>query len=418
MAKYIFVNRFFYPDHSATSQLLSDLVFHLSRYEPEIHVVTSRRSYDDPTLRLPAHETIDGISIHRIWTSNYGRMNIVGRAIDYVSFYLFAFLKLIQLVSRNDVLITKTDPPLMSIITTFIAKIFRAKRINWIQDLFPEVAINLNVRKLQGKPGRILVRLRNYSLKGCQNVVLGERMRQKLVKEGINRDDIKIIPNWVNGKKIRPVNGDNPLRKEWGLEGKFVVGYSGNLGRAHDSETIINAMVTLKESKNIVFLFIGGGSHLAKVQQACEVHNLTNVLFKPYQPRDLLHLSLSAADVHWLVLQPQLEGLIVPSKFYGIAASGRPMIFLGDTEGEIAAVINQYSMGFVAPLGDYQALVNKFNLLASNSSLCQTMGANSREVFDNKFNHNIALKSWERVIFAQAEPESAAENALHLKEAG
>ncbi|MEE9338239.1 MAG: glycosyltransferase family 4 protein, partial [Methylococcaceae bacterium] len=234
MAKYIFVNRFFYPDHSATSQLLSDLVFHLSRYESEIHVVTSRRSYDDPTVIFPAIEEIDSIFIHRVWTSNYGRMNIVGRAIDYVSFYLFAFLKLIQLVSRNDVLITKTDPPLISIVTTFIAKVFGAKRINWIQDLFPEVAINLNVRKLQGVLGRILVRLRNFSLKGGQNVVLGERMRQKLIREGINKDDIKIIPNWVNGKNIRPVS-DNPLRKEWNLEGKFVIGYSGNLGRAHDS---------------------------------------------------------------------------------------------------------------------------------------------------------------------------------------
>ena len=417
MAKYIFVNRFFYPDHSATSQLLSDLVFHLSRYESEIHVVTSRQSYDDPTVRLSDYEQIDGISIHRVWTSNYGRVNIVGRAIDYLSFYLFAFFKLIQLVSRNDVLITKTDPPLISIFTTFVAKIFGAKRINWIQDLFPEVAIYLNVRKLQGMLGRILVRLRNYSLKGGKNVVLGERMRQKLVQEGIDRDDIIIIPNWVNGKNIRPVN-DNPLRKEWGLEGKFVVGYSGNLGRAHDSETIINAMVALKESENIVFLFIGGGSHMAKVQNACEVHGLSNVLFKPYQPRELLHLSLSLADVHWIVLQPQLEGLIVPSKFYGIAASGRPMIFLGDTKGEIAALINRYNMGFVAALGDHQTLVNKFNLLASNSNLCHTMGTNSRGVFDNKFNHNIALKAWEKVIFAQAEPESAAEIALHLKEVG
>ncbi len=417
MAKYIFVNRFFYPDHSATSQLLSDLVFHLSRYESEIHVVTSRRSYDDPMVRLPAIEKIDSISIHRVWTSNYGRMNIVGRAIDYLSFYLFAFLKLIPLVSRNDVLITKTDPPLISIFTTLIAKVFGAKRINWVQDLFPEVAINLNVRKLQGVLGRVLVRLRNYSLKGVQNVVLGERMREKLIQEGVKKSDIKIIPNWVNGKNIRPVS-DNPLRKEWGLEGKFVIGYSGNLGRAHDSETIINAMVALKESENIVFLFIGGGSHLANVQHACEVHDFSNVLFKPYQPRELLHLSLSAADVHWLVLQPQLEGLIVPSKFYGIAASGRPMIFLGDVEGELATIIKHNNMGFVAPLGDHQTLVNKFNLLASNSSLCHRLGRNSREVFDSEFNHDIALKSWERVIFSQTEPELVREIAFHLKEAG
>jgi glycosyltransferase involved in cell wall biosynthesis len=416
MSKYIFVNRFFYPDHSATSQILSDLVFDLSKSDVDIHVVTSRYSYDNSFTVLPAKENIGNVFIHRVWTSNFGRMNLVGRAIDYLSFYLSAIVTLIQLVRRNDVLITKTDPPLMSTFSTLIAKFFRAKSINWVQDLFPEVAINLDVKILRGRFGKLLIHLRNYSLNGAStNVVIGEKMREHLIGEGINSKNINIIQNWADGNKIRPVS-HNPLKTEWGLDGKFVIGYSGNLGRAHDSETIINAMIALKNNEKIVFLFIGGGSHTPKVQQACQDYNITNVVFKSYQPRELLQLSLSVADVHWLALQPQLEGLIVPSKFYGIAAAGKPVVFLGDRGGELGKLICRHYMGFAIPLGDYETLVEKFNLLALNSQLCELMGINSREVFDGKFNKHLALNAWKKVLSSVAETQSAVDVTPIYKE--
>jgi glycosyltransferase involved in cell wall biosynthesis len=405
MARYIFVNRFFYPDHSATSQILTDLVFYLSQFDTEIHVVTSRLSYEQSISKLPAKEKIDNITIHRVWTSNFGRINLAGRAIDYLTFYMLAVLKLVFLVKRNDLVISKTDPPLISIFTTLIANVYGAKTINWLQDLFPEVAINLEVNFLKGRLGKLLIRLRNYSLRNAaSNVVLGEKMRKRLVEEGISPSKINVIHNWSVSYKASLIH-DNPLRTQWGLDEKFVIGYSGNLGRAHDSQTIINAMIALKDNEEIIFLFIGGGSHFAKVQQACVDNDLSNVLFKPYQPRELLHLSLSAVDVHWLALQPQLEGLIVPSKFYGIAAAGKPIIFLGDANGELAKLIDDFNMGFVISLGDYQALVDRFHLLASNITLCEQIGTNNRKVFDRKFDNHLAFNSWRKVLsIIESEP--------------
>ena len=398
MAKYIFVNRFFYPDYSATSQILTDLTLYLSGYEMDIHVVTSRLSYDKLAVKLPVKEKVHNITVHRVWSSNFGRTNIVGRAIDYLTFYLSAILRLLLLVKRDDLLITKTDPPLMSIFTTLIAKIHSAKAINWLQDLFPEVAIHLDVNFLKGRLGRVLIYLRNYSLrKAFSNVVLGEKMRDRLIKEGVSQSKIEIIQNWSVNQQIAP-EGDHQLRTQWGLDGKFVIGYSGNLGRAHDSQTIINAMLALKDSQEIVFLFIGGGSHYVKVEQACERYNISNAVFKPYQPYSELHLSLAAADVHWLCLQPKLEGLIVPSKFYGIAAAGKPVIFIGDTEGEVATLINDRKMGFVVPFGDSQALLEKFNYLALNRSLCQQMGQNNRKIFEREFDSRFAFHAWKKVL--------------------
>lgn len=407
MARYIFVNRFFYPDHSATSQILTDLLVHLSQFDKEIHVVTSRLSYDKSVDDLPAKEKISNITVHRVWTSNFGRINLAGRVVDYLTFYFSALFWLLVLVRQDDVVVSKTDPPLISIVTTLVARLHGANTISWLQDIFPEIAINLEVNFLKGMPGKLLVSLRNYSLRKASSiVVLGEKMRNHLIEEGIDPGKINIIHNWAVGKKP-DLGRNNSLRTKWGLDGKFVIGYSGNLGRAHDSQTIIDTMITLKNERDIVFLFIGGGSHFEKVMQACKQHHITNVLFKPYQPRELLHLSLTAVDVHWLCLQPQLEGLIVPSKFYGIAAAGKPVIFLGDSDGELARIILDRNMGFVVSLGDDRTFVDKIRLLISDNSLCQEIGLNNRKVFDREFDSQLAFNAWRKAL-EKVEPQPAA----------
>ncbi len=148
MNKIIFINRFFYPDHSATSQMLSDLAFGLVSdcHEKEVHIVTSQQRYDDPSAKLIAYEVVKQVHIHRIKTTQFGRKNLIGRTIDYISFYLSAAIKLFQLTKKNDILVAKTDPPLISVVVALIAWIKKAELINWLQDLFPEVAAALGVK--------------------------------------------------------------------------------------------------------------------------------------------------------------------------------------------------------------------------------------------------------------------------------
>ena len=159
-----------------------------------------------------------------------------------------------------------------------------------------------------------------------------------------------VIPNWADGHAITPVaHDDNPLRRDWGLEGKFVVGYSGNLGRAHEFETILGAAERLKNDPRIRFLFIGSGAQAESVRTAAAKRGLDNLMFQPYQPREMLKFSLGAADAHLVVLRPDLEGLIVPSKTYGCLAAGRPVIFMGDPQGEIGRMLAGVRCGAVMP---------------------------------------------------------------------
>ena len=402
MGKIIFVNRYFYPDLSATSQMLSDLAFGLNLEGVEVHIVTSRQRYDDASAELPKNETINDVHVHRVWTSWFGRQNLFGRAVDYFSFYLFSAVKLLRLTKRDDVIVAKTDPPLISIVAALVASIKSARLINWVQDLFPEVAAELRVKFLRGPFYLILRYLRNLALfRAEQNVVLGRLMRERLKREGVAEEAITVIPNWADGKNLQPIERrENALRKRWGLCEKFVVGYSGNLGRSHDFSTILEAAKLLEDNTDIVFLFIGGGAQLSWVKQQVIKEDLSNVLFQDYQPQNYLSESLSVPDVHLISLKPSLEGLIVPSKFYGIAAVGKPSIFIGDSKGEIACLLHDYNCGYSVQQGENDKLVElllRFNNATHKDGYVEKADR-IRRIFDESFDFSNVLAQWNRVF--------------------
>lgn len=399
--KLIFVNRYFHPDHSATSQMLSDLAFALAEQgEFAVHVVTSRQRYGDAAADLPAKETVRGVTVHRVWTSRFGRRNLRGRAMDYASFYWSAAGVLWKLADRRSIVVAKTDPPLVSVFAAGIARLKGARLINWIQDLFPEVAESLGITAVKGPAGRFVRELRNRSLKLADtNVAIGDTMRDRLLREGISGHGIRIIHNWADEAGITPVEpAANPLRKEWGLDGQFVVGYSGNLGRGHDFGTLLEAAEALRDRPGLRFLIIGGGAQLAAVRAAVAARKLDSFVFRPYQPREALSASLSAADVHLVSLRPELEGLIVPSKFYGIAAAGRPVLFIGSRRGEIARMIAAAGCGFTVSEGDAAALRDRILELAGDPRLCRSLGEAARRVLESRYGFRSALAAWRDVL--------------------
>lgn len=374
--------------------MLSDLAFGLVSRSFDVHVVTSRQRYDDPKAELPAQETIRGVQVIRVKTTSFGRRNTLGRLVDYLGFYASATWALFKLADRETIVIAKTDPPLISVPAAAICKLRGASLVNWLQDLFPEVATALGIPATKGMMGALLKRMRNWSLHAAHcNVAIGQRMQEQLIAQKIPAEKIKVIHNWADGSSIKPVQPEeNPLRSEWNLQSKFVVGYSGNLGKAHEFETILAAAKLLesRQQNDVLFLFIGGGAQAEQVRKAAEKYGLSNVLFKPYQPRNLLHLSLGAADAHLVVLRPELEGLIVPSKFYGIAAAGRPVLFIGSPDGEVASLIASSESGAQIDPGDGEELAAAILRLKNAVHRKPTV----RSLFESHFDFPIALSQW------------------------
>lgn len=398
--KIIFLNRFFYPDHSATSQLLTDLTFDLASSGQPVTVITSRQRIDAPKAGLAGCEQMNGVDVYRVWTTSSSRASMAGRALDYFTFYISAGWRLFRLCRAGDVVVAKTDPPLISVIASMVTKVRDAKHVNWLHDLFPEVAIRLGVGALSGRTGRALRRLRNWSLKSAQaNVALGRRMATVLKSEGVDPDRIRIVHNWCDGRAIRPLSRSrNSLRNSWRLGEAFVVMYSGNLGRAHDFKEIVQAARILKERSDIVFLIVGDGVQRSWLDAEIARRGLRNIRLEGYQPRERLGESLGVGDVHLVSLRPELEGLIVPSKFYGIAAAGRPTVFIGSPEGEIARILEEAKCGLTVDAGDGEALADEIVALAADRDRRQAMGRAARKIFEQRFDQPIALAAWREVL--------------------
>lgn len=396
--KVILLNRYFHPDISATSQMVSDLAFHLAE-RFDAHVITSRQRYDQPRERLPREEKIRGLTIHRVWTTHFGRGFLPGRALDYVTFYMSATARLLALAARRDVVVAMTDPPLISVPAAFAAKVKGAKVVNWLQDVFPEVAQALGFRLGAGPLGTLLRWLRDRSLSSAAaNIALGDLMAERVAARGIER--VRVIHNWCSGEQVKPLaESENPLRREWGLAGKFVVGYSGNMGRAHDLLGLLDVAEKLVAREDIVFLFIGAGSQREGLEAETRRRGLANVVFQPYQPREMLGLSLTVPDCHVVSLKPELEGLIVPSKFYSSLAAGRPVLYLGSPQGEIGKRLRgDAPIGVQASVDDPAATAQAILQLSERGPHSESMGRNARQLFEREFDQRIGLAHWSSLI--------------------
>jgi colanic acid biosynthesis glycosyl transferase WcaI len=401
MKRVTFLNRYFYPDHSATSQILSDLAFHLAASGRQVRIITSPLRYDNPDAHLPTQECVNGVEISRVATTSFGRAALPGRAIDYASFYTSAWRLLRKILQPADILVAMTDPPLLSILASRATKSRGAHLINWLQDVYPEVAVQLGVPALSGRLGKALSYLRDQSLRAAAaNVVVGARMADQL--RDLGAANVQLIHNWTDDQQIQPVHqADNPLRRLWGLQDKFVVGYSGNLGRAHEFETLLAASESLRQHPRIVFLFIGAGHRMDELTEQVKARGMeSRFRFIPYQDRTRLKQSLGVPDLHWLSLKPPLEGLIVPSKFYGIAAAGRATLAITALDGEIANLVRRHECGLVIAPGAAEELASAILRLSNSPAALAAMGGNARAMIEAEFTRAQAFRRW-RTLLAQ-----------------
>jgi len=338
--------------------------------------------------------------VHRVATTRFGRGRLIGRAIDYASFYASSAIALMRLVRRADVLIPKTDPPLLSILAALIARMKRAALVNWQQDVFPEIASHLGSNPLPGWLDRLLRRWRDASLRAARmNVVVGQRMQEYFAARKIPADRLCVIDNWADPEAIVPKPASaSALGARLGLAGRFVVCYSGNLGRAHEYQTLLGAAEILRGDPSFAFLMIGGGAQMEPLREEVAQRGLGNFLFLGYQAREELSDSLAAADVHLASLLPELEGLLVPSKLYGVLAAGRPMVFIGDDDGEIARILRQYGCGIVVGAGAGDTLAAALRRLQANPEECAVMGARARAALVEHYSRDAALARWAAVL--------------------
>ena len=376
--------------------MLSDLSFRLAERGVSVTVVTSRQLYEDPRAALPPREVTYGVTVHRVAGATRGRARILGRALDYLSFHAAAGVELLKILRKGDVVVAKTDPPLISLAVAYAAALRGAVLVNWLQDLFPEVASVLTPNLIPAWAERWLIGARNRSLRrAAMNVVLSESMRARLLAAGIAAARVRIVPNWADTASVRPqAAAESATRLRLGLAGRFVVGYSGNLGRAHEFDTLIGAARLLRRDSRFAFLITGGGAKADALREAVQAEGLDSFFFQGYQPAELLSDSLAAADLHFVSLLPALEGLIVPSKTYGILAAGRAVLYVGATDGDLGRLVTEWDCGIAVAVGDSARLAAELTALRDSPSRLQAMGVKARQLAVSRYTSEHAVADW------------------------
>lgn len=394
----LLLNQFFYPDHAATSQLATDLAVDLAAAGVEVTALASRGAYlgGEP---LPRRDRHGGVDIVRVAATSLGKRTLLHRATDYASFYV-ASAATLATVPRHDVVLALTTPPLIAA-SGLVAKWLKGSRlVYWVQDLYPEIAVAMRALRPGSLPARAMSAVSRAVLRRADAVVaLGEEMRARCIAAGAFAERTHVIPNWSDGDGVRPVPHDrNALRPALAGDAPFVAMYSGNMGRVHDLETLLAAARLLRDRPEITFVFAGDGAKRWMVEAAAQ--ELPNVRLAPYQPRERLAEALSAADVHLVTLSRDMEGLAEPSKLYGIMAAGRPTLYVGPEQAEVARTVEREGCGRCVANGDASGLADALVALAADPGAREEMSVRARLALEARYQRSVATRRFAELVTA------------------
>ncbi|MGA9994995.1 MAG: glycosyltransferase family 4 protein [Pyrinomonadaceae bacterium] len=338
--KVLLLNQCFYPDVVSAGQHLTDLAVGLAERGDDVTVVASRRGYDNPQMRFPKKEVWKGIKIIRLPSFGLGKKAKWRRALDFASFLASCVLRLI-LLPRYDVVVAMTAPPLISFLAALFVKLRGGKFIYWVMDLNPDEAVAAGWLREDSFVAKALQAILIYALRHAETIVVLDRfMKQRIVAKGISPDKVKVIPPWSHDTDVYfERRGREEFRAKHGLTDKFVVMYSGNHSPCHPLDTLLDAAENLSDNPKVSFCFVGGGSEFQKVKGFAASRGLKNVICLPYQPLDKLAASLSAADLHVVVMGDPFTGIVHPCKIYNILRIGTPFLYIGPEESHIVDVL-------------------------------------------------------------------------------
>ncbi|MGA8215715.1 MAG: glycosyltransferase family 4 protein [Candidatus Sulfotelmatobacter sp.] len=367
--KILILNQAFYPDVVSTAQHASDLARALTQVGHEVTVVCSSRGYDDPGVRFPKQEVWNAVNIIRVRSTGFGKASKWRRATDFSTFMAGCGVRL-WLLPRFDVVVAMTSPPVISFLSSLAVPSRASNLVFWSMDLNPDEAIAAGWLREKSLTARLLSRMLLYSLKRATVVVALDRfMKDRIHAKGVPAEKVLVVPPWSHDDRVRfDPAGREEFRAIHKLSRRFVVMYSGNHSPCHPLETLLQAAERLAENEDVAFCFVGGGSEFGKVKERAQNRGLGNVLCLSYQPIEKLSGSLSAADLHVVVMGDQYVGIVHPCKIYNVLAVKKPFLYIGPTESHVTDIIRQ-SSAYVSSHGDVEGVVANILRAMRNTEL-------------------------------------------------
>ena len=386
--------QYFYPHHGATSQLMTDLAKGLSLHGYTVNIFTETQSKETTP------ESFSKININRTFFPVKSSTSIFSKIISSIFFLISAVGYVMFNLSGNTPLLIASNPPYAGILGILFNIVRRGKYYFLLQDIFPESAAMSGIMKQNSILYKFFSKIIYLTYKYSEYIiVLSTSMQEFLEKKYPDlKPKIKVIENWAIEDIPIVSKAENNFAQQHELDEIFTVLYSGNMGRLHDIETITEAAKILKDEP-IKFVFIGDGAKTKIVKQAIENFQLKNILLLPYQPRELLPLSLTACDISLVSLIPGAELIVAPSKLYGMLSAGRGLISISVPNSYIDKLLTNSGCGVNVPPDDPQQLAEIIRQLARDNQRVKSMGEISRQLYETRYTFNRALDEYERLIF-------------------
>lgn len=400
------INQFYKPDIPPTATLAGHLAEHRAAQGDEVTIVASRGGYSSPNkLNKQAHKSKNPRVI-RVWTPMLGKKSVIRRCLDYLSFYVLGFLRVL-ILPRQDVIITLTTPPFIA--WTAIAHRLihrRCKVVLWNMDCYPELAEEGDAMKKGGLMSRSM-RWANGRLFSTIDhlVTLDQAMADLIAPYHAKRDrgkhplPVTVIPNWERLEDYPPNAdpGNWQGAKELGLGDDFVLLYMGNMGVGHGFDTALDAAEKLK-GQPIKFLFIGGGKRFDHVKEQAEQRGLGNVKVTPYIPWKEVPQAMRRGGCALITLRDNILGIMSPSKLHANLAAGLPILYIGPKTCNVDEAIERFGCGLSVRHGQADAVAAFITELVEDPDKLAALQAKSRQAFDEAYNDRSVLPQFDGVI--------------------
>ena len=406
----LIVTQFYPPDYAATGQLIQELANQLGQDNIQVNVFTGQPGYAFKQGQAPKIEQKDRVKIKRSRTSQLWSQRIRGKTVNGILFCIRTGLHLLRSARKNDIILLTTAPPFLSVVGYVANLLLGVSYVCLVYDLYPDVAIELGLISQQHFITKFWNKVNSLVWgRSRKIVVLSETMKARIAaKHPQVESKISVIHNWANADWIKPIaKQQNWFACQHGIDRTFTVLYSGNLGRCHDLDTILGAIELLKD-RPIQFVFIGAGAKHETCQQTVAELNLNNCTFLPYQDRENLPYSLTACDLALVSIAPGLEGVVAPSKLYGIMAAGRAIAAICEPHSYLRELIADAECGACFNNNDSQSLAHFILGLADDPSLAITMGDAGRKYLEDNFTPKIIARQYYQVLEPNSEVDAIA----------
>ena len=414
--KLLIYAHYYIPDTASTGQILRELAEGmLDKFD--ITVICVVPSYlgtieDKYKAKKYYKENINGINVLRIRVPEFSKNNKKSRIKNIVSYFFGAMAATFK-VGKMDYVFSISQPPILGGLLGVWGKwVKQAKYIYNIQDFNPEqvLAVGYSKSKLITD---IMMHLDKFSCKRSDLIITVGRDLVETVNRRFRGRKVPrtvMINNWTDEKEIYPLPEDHPnvleFKKKYGLDGKFIIMYSGNIGLYYDLENLIKVVERFKpgtktaDGREVVFVFVGAGSVLDKLVIYVKEHHMDNVKFIPYQDKADLIYSLNAGDVHWCVNAKGIKGVSCPSKYYGIAAAGKSVLAVLEKGSEIRCIIEEINSGMCSEPGDYESVTKNLTWFIENAGTGEitAMGERSRENLVQNLTRDVSVKKYAEEI--------------------